>query len=498
MSKVDLTGKPFHFIGIGGIGMSALAHIVAKRQLPISGSDVKASHITSRLESLGTKIFYQQQASNLNCYRVEVSPENSPVAPLITANVELQTNPVTTQITPELSPLLPQVVCSTAISDSNPEYKAAKELECPIFHRSDLLAALIAEYDSIAVSGTHGKTTTSSAIAYMLLEAGLDPTIIVGGEVDAWSGNARAGEGKYLVAEADESDGSLVKHSPSIGIITNIELDHPDRYGDITEVIDIFQTFAGQCQTVIGCLDDEVIRDNIALDISYSVDSESGADYTVSDVVYDAQGTKAQIWEKGKSLGVLKLQLLGKHNLSNALSAIAVGRKIGLEFSEIAQGLASFSGTKRRFELKGEVNNIKLIDDYAHHPSEITVTLAAARLRITDNSPEKRIIAIFQPHRYSRTEAFMAEFAQAFSDADIVIVSDIYSAGEANPKGISSKQLANAIAENHEGVFYQQNLDSLPVFLQQDILQPGDLVLFLGAGNLNQTIPKTLELLSEK
>ena len=234
MSKVDLTGKSFHFIGIGGIGMSALAHIVAKRQLPVSGSDVKASHITSRLESLGTKIFYQQQASNLNCYRVKVSPENSPIAPLITANVELQTTPVTTQITPELSPLLPQVVCSTAISDSNPEYKAAKELECPIFHRSDLLAALIAEYDSIAVSGTHGKTTTSSAIAYMLLEAGLDPTIIVGGEVDAWSGNARAGEGKYLVAEADESDGSLIKHSPSIGIITNIELDHPDRYGDIT------------------------------------------------------------------------------------------------------------------------------------------------------------------------------------------------------------------------------------------------------------------------
>lgn len=498
MSKVDLTGKPFHFIGIGGIGMSALAHIVAKRQLPVSGSDVKASHITSRLESLGVKIFYQQEPSNLNFYRVKVSPENSPVGSLITANLELEATPVATQITSEISSILPQVICSTAISNSNPEYKAAKDLGCSIFHRSDLLAALITEYDSIAVSGTHGKTTTSSAIAYMLLEAGLDPTIIVGGEVDAWQGNARAGEGKYLVAEADESDGSLVKHAPSIGIITNIELDHPDRYGDITEVIDIFKTFAGQCQTVIGCLDDEVIRDNIPVDISYSLNSEIGADYTVSDVVYDAQGTEAQIWEKGKSLGILNLQLLGKHNLSNALSAIAVGRKIGLEFSAIAQGLAGFSGTKRRFELKGETNNIKLIDDYAHHPSEINVTLAAARLRVTDNSPEKRVIAIFQPHRYTRTEAFMTEFSRAFGDADLVIVTDIYSAGEANPKGISGKQLADAIAENHAQVFYQQNLDSLPAFLEQEILQPGDLVLFLGAGNLNQTIPKTLELLSQK
>ncbi len=484
MSKVDLTGKPFHFIGIGGIGMSALAHILVKRQLPVSGSDVKTSHITSRLKSMGAEVFHQQQASNLNfCTREETS----------TTYTDGSKISIATSTTPKT---LPQVICSTAISDSNPEYKAAKELGCSIFHRSDLLASLIREYESIAVSGTHGKTTTSSAIAYMLLKAGLDPTIIVGGEVDAWSGNARAGKGKYLVAEADESDGSLVKHSPSIGIITNIELDHPDRYGDIQEVIEIFQTFAGQCQTVIGCLDDEIIRNNIALDISYSLDSEMGADYTVTDVVYDAEGIKAQVWEKNKSLGILNLQLLGKHNLSNALSAIAVGRKVGLDFPAIAQGLGAFSGTKRRFELKGEVNNIKLIDDYAHHPSEITVTLAAARLRITQNSIEQRIVAIFQPHRYSRTEVFMAEFSQAFADADIVIVTDIYSAGESNPKGISGKTLVDAIASNHDRVFYHENLESLPAFLKQEILQSGDLVMFLGAGNLNQTIPETLELLT--
>ncbi len=505
MSKVDLTGKSFHFIGIGGIGMSALAHIVVQRQLPVSGSDIKASHITSRLESLGAKIFHQQQASNLNCFMVQVNQDNSRLPSLVTVNGEQvlsstdNLHPPFSDITPialESLSILPQVICSTAISTSNPEYQAAIELGCPIFHRSDLLAALIAEYESIAVSGTHGKTTTSSAIAYMLLEAGLDPTIIVGGEVDAWEGNARAGNSKYLVAEADESDGSLVKHSPHIGIITNIELDHPDRYDNLTEVIEIFQIFAEQCQTVIGCLDDIVIQENMALDISYSLDSATNADYTVTDIIYDADGTTARVWERGKSLGTLQLQILGQHNLSNALAAIAVGRKIGLEFAVIAQALASFSGTKRRFELKGEINNIKLIDDYAHHPSEIKVTLAAARLRVTKDSSEKRVIAIFQPHRYTRTEVFMAEFAEAFGDADLVIVTDIYSAGETNINGITGKQLATKIAQNHPQVFYHPDLFSLPNFLQQKILQPGDLAMFLGAGNLNQTIPKTIEQLS--
>ncbi|HHP7231162.1 MAG TPA: UDP-N-acetylmuramate--L-alanine ligase [Xenococcaceae cyanobacterium] len=476
--------------------MSALAYIVAQRHLPVSGSDLKTSHLTSRLESLGTKIFHQQQASNLNCFTIpQALNQDALISPLVNSNAESETTSILTPITSETLAVLPQVICSTAISSSNPEYQAAKDLGCPIFHRSDLLAALIAEYDSIAVSGTHGKTTTSSAIAYMLLQAGLDPTIIVGGEVDAWQGNARSGTSNYLVAEADESDGSLVKHTPKIGIITNIELDHPDRYDDITEVIAIFQTFAQQCQTVIGCLDDGVIQDNITLDISYSLNPAMGADYTVTDVVYQAQGTQAQVWEGSKCLGTLNWQLLGKHNLSNALAAIAVGRKIGLEFAVIAQGLASFSGTKRRFELRGEVNNIRLIDDYAHHPSEVAVTLAAARLRVTDNSDEKRVIAVFQPHRYSRVEAFISEFATAFTDADLVVVTDIYSAGEANPKGISGQQMADAIAQSHSQIFYHQNLATLPNFLQQEILQPGDLVIFLGAGNLNQAIPQTLDLL---
>ena len=492
MRKVDLGGRPLHFIGIGGIGMSALAHIVAQRQLPVSGSDVRTSHITDRLESLGAKVFYRQEAENL----AQIANKEA-LTPLLTVSTTGQNEEGVVlsdnSIAPQERPNLPQIICSTAIAETNPEYQAALKLGCPIFHRSDVLSALIDEYYSIAVSGTHGKTTTSSLISYLLLDAGLDPTIIVGGEVDAWQGNARAGNGKYLVAEADESDGSLVKHAPEIGIITNIELDHPDRYESLEQVIAIFQTFAHQCQTVIGCIDDEIVLNNIEVDISYSLNSDSGADYVARKIQYDGRGSQAEIWERGELLGTIKLQLLGHHNLSNALGAIAVGRNIGLEFSAIANGLAGFSGTKRRFELKGEVNQIKFIDDYAHHPKEIAVTLAAAKLRIQDGT-QQRAIAIFQPHRYSRTEVFMNEFADSFSDADVVVVTDIYSAGETNVNNVSGQQLAEKIATNHSRVYYHPELNSLAEFLQLQILQPGDLAMFLGAGNLNQCIGEAIEL----
>lgn len=506
VKKVDLNGKPFHFIGIGGIGMSALAYIVAQRQLPVSGSDLRTSHITDRLAALGAKIFARQEASNLESYTRANSPISRPLPSIAIAkrqdeglisSVEPTVNLVATQVKAPVSSVnnnLPQVICSTAINPSNPEYQAALSLGCPIFHRSDLLAALIKEYSSIAVSGTHGKTTTSSAIAYMLLKAGLDPTIIIGGEVDAWSGNARAGNSQYLVAEADESDGSLVKHFPSIGVITNIELDHPDRYQDLTEVIEIFQTFAEQCETLIGCLDDPNIKQYLKLDLSYSLNPDSDADYVAKNVSYHDRGTQADIWERDQFLGTLNLKLLGTHNLSNALSVIAVGRKIGLEFAAIADALASFTGTKRRFELRGEVNQIRLIDDYAHHPKEIAVTLAAAKLRISQNLDRQRVVAIFQAHRYSRAQVFLEEFATAFKDADLVVVTDIYSAGETNTTGITGQQLANAIAQHHPQVHYHGELSSLPQFLRSQILQPGDLAMFLGAGNLNKTIPETINL----
>jgi UDP-N-acetylmuramate--alanine ligase len=373
------------------------------------------------------------------------------------------------------------------------EYQAARKLGCPIFHRSDVLAALMQEYEGIAVAGTHGKTTTSSLIGYLLLQAGLDPTIVVGGEVNAWGGNARVGSGAHLVAEADESDGSLAKLAAAIGIVTNIELDHPDHYSSLDEVVAIFKMFAQRCRTLIGCIDCPTVRDRLQPAITYSLDIHAGADYSVDCVTYRADGTTARVWERGTILGQLNVGLLGQHNLSNALAAVAVGRLLNLDFATIARAIATFAGARRRFEQRGEFNGILFIDDYAHHPSEVRVTLAAARLQIKGGrlSARKRVVAIFQPHRYSRTQTFLSEFATAFADADLVVLSDIYSAGEPNPGNISGQQVADQIATHHSNVFYEPSLQDIRELLTT-ILMPGDIALFLGAGNLNQLIPEVM------
>lgn len=491
---VDFTGKPFHFIGIGGIGMSALAYVLAKRQLPVSGSDIRSTHITQRLQAVGAHLFGDQNATNLEFFRSKAKPTYQEISTKIgsspTRGISLDLATSNSALSGEKVSLdLPQVICSTAINQVNSEYQAALERGYPIFHRSDLLAALIQDYQSIAVAGTHGKTTTSSLIGYVLLQAGLDPTIVVGGEVDAWDGNARLGDGPYLVAEADESDGSLAKLSPKIGVITNIELDHPDHYETLEEVIEIFQTFAARCQVLIGCIDCETLRAQLKPTITYSLHREARADYSVDQVNYHAHGTTAQVWEGDQVLGELQLQLLGKHNLANALAAIAVGRHLGLDFDAIAKAVATFEGAKRRFELRGKCHDISFVDDYAHHPSEIQVTLAAARLKV---EAPRRIVAIFQPHRYSRTQTFLPEFAESFSNADVVVVSDIYSAGEPNVEGITGQQVRDAIANYHQQVYYKPTLASISEFLSQ-FLQPGDFALFLGAGNLNQIIPQVME-----
>jgi UDP-N-acetylmuramate--alanine ligase len=451
-NAIDFGGRPIHFIGIGGIGMSGLAYVLTRRGLPVSGSDLRSTNITQRLETEGAHIFLQQAASNLDFFQ-------------------------TSQI--------PQVVCSTAIGKSNPELAAALALGCEIFHRSDVLAALVGEYATIGVAGTHGKTTTTSAIGCMLVSAGVDPTIVVGGEVTSWDGNARVGKSDYFVTELDESDGSLVKHSPKIGVITNIELDHPDHYKSLEQVIDTFRTFAGQCQITIGSADCDIVRDRIKPTLTYSTQSDRAADYTCQNIIYHAEGTSAQVYESGKLLGTLELEVLGEHNLSNALAAIAVGRKIGLDWAVISTGLATFHGAKRRFELRGYQNDITFIDDYAHHPSEILVTLSAARIRVGAN---RRVVAIFQPHRYSRTLEFLPEFARSFKDADLVVITDIYSAGEADTGLISGEKLVAEIAKHHPNVRYQPTLDAVSQFLTQN-LAPTDICLFLGAGNLNQIIP---------
>jgi UDP-N-acetylmuramate--alanine ligase len=476
LNPVDLSGRPIHFIGMGGIGMSALAYVLAKQNLPISGSDLRPSNITQQLESLGVQFFPQQNASNLGDW---ISPESNG------------------HLIPVKHRELPQVICSTAIHADNLEYQAAVELGCPIFHRSDVLAALIQQYQSIAVAGTHGKTTTSSLIGYLLLKADLDPTIIVGGEVTAWQGNARVGKSPYLVAEADESDGSLVKLASQIGVVTNIELDHPDHYSTLEEVVSIFDTFVNQCQQVVASWDCPTIRDRLFPQInnpkliSYSLHPEMQATYTVDQVSYSATGTTARVWERGEALGHLSLSLLGEHNLSNALAAIAVGRLLQLDFAKIAGAIASFTGASRRFEVRGEANGIRFIDDYAHHPSEIRATLAAARLQVQAGSDWQRLVAVFQPHRYSRTKTFLSEFSQGFSDADLVVMTDIYAAGEPDRGLITGQNLADSTQEYHDQVVFQPSLPEITDYLKQS-LRPGDLVMFLGAGNLNQTIPGLL------
>jgi UDP-N-acetylmuramate--alanine ligase len=459
LSPVDFSGKPFHFVGIGGIGMSAIAYILAKQGFTVSGSDLSKNRITEKLQNFGVTVFQGHHADNIDLSRS------------------------------------PQIVCSTAISQQNPEFQVAVANGLPILHRSDLLAALIEQFKAISVAGTHGKTTTSSLIGFLLLKAGLDPSIIIGGEVSAWDGNAHLGAGKYLVAEADESDGTLVKFSSHLGVITNIELDHPDHYKDLEQVVDIFRTFTQRCEVIVGCIDCPTVREHISVNISYSL-NDGSADYSVTDVEYTATDTQATVVEYGKPLGKISLGLLGKHNLSNALAAIAVARYVGVEWSAIADALPDFVGASRRFELKGMHNGITFIDDYAHHPSEIVATLASARQQ-NHSKPNSRVIAIFQPHRYSRTQHFLKEFSYAFTDADVVIVTDIYAASEPNDGKITGEQVTEAIASVHSQVYYSPTLKDVQAFLVKT-LQAGDLAVFLGAGNLNQAIAPTMQEISHQ
>jgi UDP-N-acetylmuramate--alanine ligase len=451
---IDFQGRPFHFIGVGGIGMSALAYVLAQRDLPVSGSDLRRTNIVDRLEAVGVKFFHGQTANNFDSFADHVL----------------------------------QVICSTAINQSNEELAAALARKYDIWHRSDVLAALIATTKSIGVAGTHGKTTTSSMVGCVLVEAGLDPTIIIGGEVSTWEGNARVGKSEYLVAEADESDGSLTKHQPHIGIITNIELDHTDHYGSLEAVVSTFQTFANQCQTTIGSIDCPLVASKIHPKITYSLYPETGADYTVTEINYCAHLTTAVVSEKGQALGTLELQVPGEHNLSNALAAVACARFLEVEFAPIASALAKFGGAKRRFELRGEYRGIRFIDDYAHHPSEIAVTMNAAKRQV--QSPH-RVVAAFQPHRYSRTHTFLQGFADTMAAADVVVITDIYSAGEANDGQVTAEHLVEAISKINPNVFYKATLPEVKAFMTENLLD-GDMALFLGAGNLNQVIPEVM------
>ncbi len=436
-----------HFIGIGGSGMSAIARIMLELGYHVTGSDLKTSAASERLEALGAKCYLGHAAENLE-------------------GADL-------------------VVASTAIPPTNVELLKAREKGLRIMHRGEMLAWLMRRQKGIAIAGAHGKTTTTSMIALILEKNKLDPTILIGGDLTEIGGNAKLGEGDYLVAEADESDGSFLKLDPFIEVVTNIEDDHLDYYKSFDNIVAAFRDFMAKVPdagVAVVCYDNPVIRE-LLKDykrpcLTYAVDHLE-ADYTLRNLRFNGQATAGDVYERGELLGTLELSVPGIHNLSNALAAVAVGRFIGLPFEGISESLKTFRGAGRRFQLRGEVGGIKVIDDYAHHPSEIKATLKAARQIKTG-----RVLGVFQPHRYTRTSLLGERFGDAFSDADIIIISDIYSAGERPIKGVSARTIVSAI-EKHEGrkVVYLPTRQEIVDYLVQTA-RPGDMIVTMGAGDI--------------
>jgi UDP-N-acetylmuramate--alanine ligase len=436
-----------HFIGIGGSGMNGIAMILIGLGYKVSGSDLKPSAVTERLEALGATCYTGHSRDNLG-------------------SADL-------------------VVASTAIPPDNEELAEAKKRGLPVVHRSEMLAWLMKRQKGIAIAGAHGKTTTTSMLALVLEKNNLDPTIVIGGELTDIGGNAKLGLGEYMVAEADESDGSFLKLDPLVEVITNIDDDHLDHYKSVENILAAFREFLAKVPEnglAVVCLDDPRLRamlDGYSRPFeTYALD-DPGADYTMKNMQLDDHTTAGDVYCHGSKLGTLRLKVPGRHNLSNALAVVAAGRFIGLYFDQIAGVLENFSGAGRRFQLTGEVNGIKVIDDYAHHPTEIKATLkAAAQLRTG------RVISVFQPHRYTRTSILGERFGDAFKDADLIIISELYSAGEHPIAGISAETIISAI-ENQDGrkVIYLATKKEIVDFLARTAC-PGDMIITMGAGDI--------------
>jgi UDP-N-acetylmuramate--alanine ligase len=449
-----------YFVGIGGAGMSAIAKVLLEMGYCVSGSDLSKSETTHKLEKLGATIFVGHNSDNIR---------------------EAQA-----------------IVVSTAIPDNNPEIQAARKNGIPIFHRSAIVAALMAESQGIAVAGAHGKTTTTSMIALMLEKAGIDPTIIIGGELDCLGGNAKLGAGKYLVAEADESDGSFLKLIPQIAVVTNIENDHMDFYKTMDNILKTFTEFLHNLPTDglgVFCFDNAYIRD-IAKNlerhyISYALDHE--ADFMARNIRTQGALTMYDVYREGQCLGTIKIEVPGRHNVANSLAAVAVGMHIGLSFDQIADGLSIFRGVKRRFQTKARINGVWIVDDYAHHPTEITTTLLAAR-----QTEPKRLICVFQPHRYSRTKFLQKEYGNSFIPADILVLTDVYAAGEQPIPGISGAVIKEEVeCQTNKQVIYIPDKDKIARYLAE-IVEPGDLVMTMGAGNIYMVGEELVEYLIKK
>jgi UDP-N-acetylmuramate--alanine ligase len=451
-----------HMVGIGGSGMSPLARILLEMGYRVSGSDLKKSDSIRLLTDLGGQIKIGHRSDNIN-------------------GAEL-------------------VVASTAICQENVEVAEATKRGIPVIHRSELLALLLNERYGIAVAGVHGKTTTTSMIALILERAGLDPTIVIGGEVGALGGSAKFGRGKHLVAEADESDRSFLRYRPVVAVITTIEPDHLENYdGKFENLIQTFGQFLGNLRenglAVLG-VDNPHVR-KLAQScprryVTYAL--RQNADFQATDIVYQEGNTTYTAWQNGSRLGQVRLAVPGEHNVADSLAAIAVGIEVGLSFREITSHLTEFVGARRRFQLVGLVDDIMIIDDYAHHPTEIKATLHAAR-----TGWQRRIIAAFQPHRYSRTHFLFDEFGPAFSEADEIILTDIYSPPPEKPiVGVTSQRLAQLIEkESKRPVHLVHDVEELVDFAAK-IAQQGDLFITMGAGDITKAAGELARRLTEE
>ena len=458
-----------HFVGIGGIGMSGIAELLANLGFEVSGSDAKRSAVTERLGTLGIRVDLGHEAAHVGDADV--------------------------------------VVISSAVRPTNPEVVEAARRQVPVIPRAEMLAELMRLRFSIAVAGAHGKTTTTSMIALALERAGLDPTAVIGGRLSAFGSNARLGQGEFMVAEADESDRSFLKLFPTIAVITNIDHEHLENYGGFEDLQQAFVDFANKTPFyggVVACLDDAnlaaVLPRMTRRVITYGLDSEA-ADLIATDVAMAPMSVTAIVKRRARgsadapasgdrrtaltTLGTLRLAVPGRHNLLNALAAVAVGMELGLSFDRVAAGLKDFRGAERRFDVRGEPNGILVVDDYGHHPTEIAAVLAAAR------TLGRRIVVAFQPHRYSRTASLMDAFGPALAGADHVLLTDIYSAGEEPIAGVTLETLGAAVRRTVTvPVDLVPRLDDLVPAIAR-VVRPGDVVITLGAGSIG-TVPDRL------
>ena len=447
-----------HFIGIGGIGMSGIAEILLTMGYAVSGSDLRASSTTERLAGLGATIFVGHAAGNAAASDV--------------------------------------VVTSSAVAKDNPEVVEARARKIPVIQRAEMLAELMRLKYGIAIAGMHGKTTTTSMVAAVLAGGELDPTVVVGGRVDAMGSNARLGKSQYLVAEADESDRSFLKLSPILAVVTNLDREHMEAYADMADVENCFVEFMDEVPfygAVTACIDDERLRAILPRVTRrvYTYGVSADADFRMR-MLPGAEGCHArfEINARGLVLGPFELHVPGRHNVLNATAAVAIGVQLGLAPEKIAAGLATFRGVDRRFQVRGVERGVTVVDDYGHHPTEIKATLQAAR-----ECGYGRVLVLFQPHRYTRTRDLMEDFAGAFGDADAVQVLDIYAASEQPIEGITGEVLAAAIRENGGGrVMYAASMAEAVERLAEDA-RPGEMILTLGAGSVSQAGPMLLEVL---